>query len=161
MKEARYWKKLKDTKVQCELCPRRCIIKDNFRGDCRVRENQNGVLYSMVYGKPCAIELDPIEKKPQYHFLPGSTAFSIGTAGCNLHCQFCQNWQMSQSEPEELQNYDLPPEKVVKEALKTNAKSIAYTYNDPIVFFEYAVDTAKIAREKGLKNIFCYESFHK
>ncbi|MFC1727961.1 AmmeMemoRadiSam system radical SAM enzyme [Nanoarchaeota archaeon] len=159
MKEAKYWKKLKDTTVQCMLCPRACVIKDGDRGDCRVRENQKGTLFSMVYGKPCAMVLDPVEKKPQYHFLPGSFSFSIGTAGCNLHCKFCQNWEMSQSTEEELQNYSLSPEQVVQEALKTDAKSIAYTYNDPIVFFEYAQDCAKIAKKKGLKNIFVTNLF--
>jgi pyruvate formate lyase activating enzyme len=158
MKEARYWKKLKDA-VQCELCPRMCVIKENERGDCRVRENQKGILYSLVYGKPCAKAVDPIEKKPGYHFLPGSFTFSIGTAGCNLHCKFCQNWEMSQSTPEELQNYELTPKQVVEEALKTGSKSIAYTYNDPIVFFEYAVDCAKEAKRKGLKNVFVTNLF--
>lgn len=158
MKEAKYWKKLNNA-VQCELCPRMCVIKDKERGDCRVRENQKGVLYSMVYGKPCAKSLDPIEKKPAYHVLPGSFSFSIGTAGCNLHCKFCQNWEMSQSTEEELQNYSLTPEQVVEEALKAGAKSIAYTYNDPIVFFEYALDCAKEAKKKKLKNIFVTNLF--
>jgi len=124
-----------------------------------VRENRKGVLYSLVYGTPCAAEIDPVEKKPQYHFYPGSTAYSIGTAGCNLHCKFCQNWWMSQSSPEEVPSFSLPPEELVKKAIENKCKSIAYTYNDPIVFYEYTLDTAKLAREKGIKNIFVTNGF--
>lgn len=139
--------------VQCELCPRACVIPDKGRGDCRVRYNKGGELVSLVYGKPCAVHIDPVEKKPMYHFIPGSTAFSIATAGCNLHCKFCQNWQISQSPPEETRNIDLPPADVVSEAKANGCRSIAYTYTEPIVFYEYTYDTSKIAKKKGIYNI--------
>lgn len=139
--------------VQCNLCPRRCKLSHDMRGDCKVRINIKGKLYSLVYGNPCAVHIDPIEKKPIFHMLPGSTAFSIATAGCNLHCKFCQNWAISQVPPEQTRNQDMPPEKVIELALKAGCQSIAYTYSDPIVFYEYTLDTAKIARKHGLKNI--------
>ncbi len=139
--------------VKCELCPKGCIISEGHRGDCRVRENRGGKLYTMVYGNPCAVHTDPIEKKPFYHFLPASVAFSIATAGCNLHCQYCQNWEISQFPPEDLDNYDLPPEGVVEAALRTGSRSIAYTYSEPTIFYEYMVDTARAAREAGLQNV--------
>lgn len=139
--------------VQCELCPRGCVIPPDGRGDCRVRYNRNGELISLVYGKPCAVHVDPVEKKPMNHFLPGSTAFSIATAGCNLHCKFCQNWEISQRSPEETRNYDMPPESVIYEAKQAASKSIAYTYNDPVVFYEYVMDCSKLARKHGLNNI--------
>jgi pyruvate formate lyase activating enzyme len=106
-----------------------------------------------VYGNPCAIHTDPIEKKPIYHMLPGSMSFSIATAGCNLHCKYCQNWEISQSIPEETNNTDMPPEKVVELALKSGCDTISYTYTDPVVYYEYALDTSKLAKEKGLRNI--------
>lgn len=139
--------------VQCQLCPRRCRLQEGMRGDCRVRMNIGGKLHTLVYGNPCAVHIDPIEKKPIFHMLPGSTSFSIATAGCNLHCKFCQNWEISQSPPEETRNMDLPPQKVVEYALRGGCQSVAYTYSEPIVFYEYTLDTAKIARSKGLKNI--------
>jgi pyruvate formate lyase activating enzyme len=139
--------------VKCELCPKGCIISEGQRGDCRVRENRGGKLYTMVYGNPCAVHADPIEKKPFYHFLPTSVAFSIATAGCNLHCKYCQNWEISQFPPEELDHYDLPPELVVENALRTGSHSIAYTYSEPTIFYEYMVDTARVARENGLRNV--------
>lgn len=139
--------------VVCTLCPRKCRLTENMRGDCRVRINLGGKLNTLVYGNPCAVHIDPIEKKPLFHVLPTSTTFSIATAGCNLHCKYCQNWSISQVPPEETQNQDLPPEKVVAMALQANCKSIAYTYSDPIVFYEYTLATAKLAKAKGLKNI--------
>ncbi len=140
--------------VQCELCPRGCVLDEGERGNCRVRANKDGKVVTLVYGKPCAVHVDPIEKKPLYHFYPASSAFSIGTAGCNLHCKFCQNWDISQFDPEETNNVDLPPEEVVRKAIAHKCKSIAYTYSDPAVFFEYAVDTAKIGRKAGVKSVF-------
>ncbi len=139
--------------VKCELCPKGCIISEGRRGDCRVRENRRGKLYTMVYGNACAVHADPIEKKPFYHFLPTSVAFSIATAGCNLHCQYCQNWNISQFPPEELDHYDLPPEQVVEGALGSGSQSVAYTYSEPTIFYEYMVDTARVARENGLRNV--------
>ncbi len=139
--------------VKCQLCPRGCVISEGHRGECRVRENRGGKLYTMVYGNPCAVHVDPIEKKPFNHFLPTTLAFSIATAGCNLHCLYCQNWQISQFPPEETDNVDLPPDKVVEWALKTNCRSIAYTYSEPTVFYEYMLDTARLARPAGVRNV--------
>ena len=139
--------------VRCNLCPRRCIIAEGERGECQVRMNQGGRLFSLVYGNPCAVHLDPIEKKPFFHFLPTAGAFSIATAGCNLHCMYCQNWSISQLPPEETRNVDLPPHSVVQSALQSQAPVIAYTYSEPTVFFEYMLDTAKAARDAGLLNV--------
>ncbi|HNV23444.1 MAG TPA: AmmeMemoRadiSam system radical SAM enzyme [Candidatus Omnitrophota bacterium] len=139
--------------VQCQLCPRHCRLKNGERGFCRVRINIDGKLQTLVYGNPCSINIDPIEKKPFYHVLPGSGTFSLATAGCNLRCKYCQNWQISQYPPEDLQNYKLSPEEIVHDALKNKCQSIAYTYTDPVIFYEYVLDTAKIARKNGLLNI--------
>lgn len=138
--------------VQCELCPNGCVLEEGQRSRCRTRVNRNGTLYSLVYGKPCAVHVDPIEKKPFFHFLPGTTAFSIATAGCVLSCKFCQNWQISQASPEDTDTYDLPPEKVVKNALSYRCKSVTYTYTEPTVFYEYMYDTAVIAKKSGIRN---------
>lgn len=141
-------------KVQCQLCPAECILEPYQIGNCRVRINKDGELYSLVYGKPCALHIDPIEKKPFAHLLPASYAFSIATVGCTLTCKFCQNWQISQAKPEDERFYELPPEKVVSEAIRTGCRSIAYTYTEPTVFYEYMYDTAVLAREKGLLNTY-------
>lgn len=159
MKEALYWKKLKNNSVQCVLCPHFCTIKEGRRGKCGVRENQKGTLYSLVYGKPSSVAIDPVEKKPLNHFFPGTKTFSIGTPGCNLKCHFCQNYDLSQSKPEELPFYDLSPENVVKEAIRNKCHSISYTYSEPTIFYEYVLDTAKIAKQKDLKNIFVTNGF--
>lgn len=140
--------------VKCLLCPNECILKENETGLCRSRTNINGKLYTKVYGNPCAMHIDPVEKKPLFHFLPSSKAFSIATAGCNLACLNCQNWEISQSGPENTRNYDLMPVKVVETCEKYNCKSIAYTYSEPITFYEYVYDTAKIAKARNIKNIF-------
>ncbi len=139
--------------VKCMICPNDCTIKEGETGDCRNRTNVKGKLYSIAYGNPCSANIDPIEKKPLYHFLPTTYAFSIATAGCNLACLNCQNWTISQASPLETDNYDLMPEAVVEEAVKRKCKSIAYTYSEPITFFEYTYDTAKLARKKGIKNV--------
>ncbi|MBD3348910.1 MAG: AmmeMemoRadiSam system radical SAM enzyme, partial [Candidatus Eisenbacteria bacterium] len=139
---------------RCSLCPRECVVPPDGRGHCGVRENRDGVYYTLTYGNPCAVHVDPIEKKPFYHFLPTTTAFSIATAGCNLDCKFCQNWQISQSRPEDLRSYDLPPSRLVDAALESGAPSIAYTYSEPTVFYEYMLDCAKLAREEGLRNVY-------
>ncbi len=159
MKEALYYKKLKNNSIQCALCPHFCIIEEGKRGKCGVRENQKGTLYSLVYGKPSSVAIDPVEKKPLNHFFPGTKTFSIGTAGCNLKCHFCQNYDLSQSKPEDLPFHDLPPEAVVKEALKNKCHSISYTYSEPTIFYEYMLDTAKLAKKAGLKNIFVTNGF--
>ncbi|MGQ9502773.1 MAG: AmmeMemoRadiSam system radical SAM enzyme [Anaerolineae bacterium] len=139
--------------VRCDLCPHRCIIASGERGICRVRENRGGRLYSMVYGNPCAVHVDPIEKKPFYHFLPTAAAFSIATAGCNLRCLYCQNWTISQVPPEETENVDLPPDEVVRAAQAYQAPVIAYTYSEPSVFYEYVLATAQIGRKAGLRSV--------
>ena len=139
--------------IECLLCPRHCRLAEGQRGDCRVRIHLDGRLQTLVYGNPCSVHVDPIEKKPLFHVLPRSGAFSIATAGCNLHCKFCQNWQISQRPPEETHNYDLPPDKVVRETLRAGCQSIAYTYSDPIIFYEYMLDTAKLAHAQGILNL--------
>jgi pyruvate formate lyase activating enzyme len=136
--------------VQCSLCPHRCVIAAGERGICRVRENRGGRLYSVVYGNPCAVHVDPIEKKPFYHFLPSANAFSIATAGCTLRCLYCQNWNISQVPPEETENTDLPPEGVVRYAQQSSAPVIAYTYSEPTAFYEYMLACARLGREAGL-----------
>ncbi len=141
------------TYVRCNLCPHGCLIAEGQRGHCRVRENRGGRLFSVVFGNPCAVHVDPIEKKPFYHFLPTAAAFSIATAGCNLRCLYCQNWTISQFPPEETENVDLPPEGVVRYALQAGAPVIAYTYTEPTVFYEYMLETARQGRAAGLKNV--------
>ena len=139
--------------VQCQLCPRNCEVLPGDRGECGVRENREGKYYSLVYGNPCAVHLDPIEKKPFFHILPGSQSFSIATAGCNLHCKFCQNWEISQARPEKTYNFDLPPEKVVAAARENRCRSIALTYVEPIIFYEYMRDVGRLAKPAGLLNV--------
>ncbi|UCF61727.1 MAG: radical SAM protein, partial [Anaerolineaceae bacterium] len=139
--------------VRCNLCPHHCIIADGERGICRVRENRAGRLYSVVYGNPCALNRDPIEKKPFYHYLPTAISLSLATAGCNLRCLYCQNWSISQVPPEETDNIDLPPEEIVQLALNYNDPVIAYTYSEPIAFYEYMLATSQLAHEAGLRNV--------
>ena len=160
MKEALFYKKVgKD--VQCQLCPHFCMIKTGERGKCGVRENKAGTLYSLNYGKAISTAVDPIEKKPLFHFMPGTKSYSIATVGCNFSCLFCQNWEISQMpKPNKMViGEELPPAKIVEDALAKGCKSIAYTYTEPTIFFEYAYDTAKLANKKGLKNIFVTNGF--
>ena len=141
--------------VTCELCPRYCTIPEGGAGDCRVRVNIDGKLVATTYGRPSSVHIDPVEKKPLYHFHPGSAVFSIATAGCNLHCRNYQNWQLSQRGGEEMERiYRAEPADVVDAALAENCHSIAYTYSDPIIFYEYVYDTSVLAHDHGLKNIF-------
>ena len=140
-------------KVQCELCPKRCVIEPGQSGECRVRINIDGVLRTVVYGFPCSIHIDPVEKKPLFHFLPGSKILSLATVGCNLHCRNCQNWEISQANPEDSRAMFFPPEKLVESAKYYHCPSLAYTYTDPIVFYEYTYDTAKLAREAGIRSV--------
>jgi len=139
-------------RVQCELCPNECILEEGQHSRCRARMNKAGTLVSLVYGKPCAVHVDPIEKKPFFHFLPGTSAFSIATAGCVLSCKFCQNWQISQAKPADTDTYDLPPEKVVRQAIAYKCRSVTYTYTEPTVFYEYMYDTAVIAKKQKIRN---------
>lgn len=151
--EASFYIKLDDKQVNCVLCPRRCVIADGKRGFCGVRENKKGILYSLVYAKPCSLHVDPIEKKPLFHFLPGSKAFSLATVGCNLKCKFCQNWQISQASPEDVQVMSLSPEEVIQKAKESGSPVIAYTYTEPTIYYEYMFDIAKLARKAGIKNV--------
>lgn len=148
-----YFTSLNEGKIQCELCPKRCHVLKGKRGFCRVRENRDGKYYSLVYGNPCAVHLDPIEKKPFFHVLPATTSFSLATAGCNFQCKFCQNWEISQAFPEDVYNYEVPPEDVVKKAKEMGSHSIAYTYAEPMVFYEYMLDIGQLARRSGLLNV--------
>ena len=156
MKEAMLYKKLSDNKVRCNLCAHYCTITDGKQGVCHVRENRNGTLYSMVYGRAIARHVDPMEKKPLFHFYPGSTAYSIGTPGCNFRCQWCQNWEISQMPREKhfIMGDEATPEQIVSDAKRAGCRSIAYTYTEPTIFFEYAYDTARLAHENGLTNIY-------
>jgi pyruvate formate lyase activating enzyme len=151
LQEARFYEKLSGGRVQCNLCPNRCILSPGQRGVCKVRENIDGQLYSLVYGKPITTHVDPIEKKPFYHFLPSSQAYSLATVGCNLSCQYCQNWDISQRFPGDVTPMEKTPDEVVQEALDAGAESIAFTYNEPTVWYEYMYDIAKLAKEKGLR----------
>lgn len=150
-KEAMFYQKLEDNNLRCRLCPRKCIIPEGGRGFCRVRENKGGKLYSLVYGKPCSVNVGPIEKAPIYHFIPGHKRLCLATVGCNLRCKYCHNWQISQLGPGEAREYNLSPEEVVKEALRQGVNSISFTYTEPTVFYEYIYDISKLAREKGIK----------
>lgn len=151
--EARYYKKLPDREIECLLCPRKCLLGDRERGFCGVRENKEGTYYTLVYGKACTIQVDPIEKKPFFHYHPKSRTLSLAAAGCNVNCKFCQNWELSQVRPEQVSHFDFPPKEVVATAHKYDCPVIAYTYTEPVVFYEYMVDTAKTARSSGLKNV--------
>ena len=154
------YERLGDGKVRCSLCSHRCTIAEGKFGICGVRNNAKGTLYTHVYADVIASHVDPIEKKPIYHFLPGTFSYSIATIGCNFKCPFCQNWQISQVSKKgegwrvRGGGHELYPEEIVKEAKRTGCKSISYTYTEPTIFFEYAYDTAKLARDAGLSNIF-------
>ncbi|MHC1733787.1 MAG: AmmeMemoRadiSam system radical SAM enzyme [Bacteroidales bacterium] len=139
--------------VVCMICPNECTLKDGELSDCHNRIARKSKLYTMAFGNPCAANIDPVEKKPLYHFLPGTKAFSIATAGCNLACLNCQNWTISQTSPDKTRNYDMPPASVVKQAVAGGCRSIAYTYSEPVTFYEYVLETAQEARSSGIKNI--------
>ncbi len=161
MRQALVWNKLENGKIQCRLCAHGCIIQPGRVGLCGVRQNQGGELVSLVYGKLAAANLDPIEKKPLYHFLPGSTSFSIGTMGCNMACSFCQNHTMSQPprQGQAITGQDVTPEQIVGTALDSGADSISYTYSEPTVFFELVYDTARLAVQNNLKNVLVSNGF--
>ena len=152
MKEAMLYERLADRRIRCSLCSRRCVIPDSTVGFCKVRRNIEGTLESLVYARACAANVDPIEKKPLWHFYPGSLVMSIATVGCNFRCKFCQNWEISQEE--EVSEESLPPEQVVRLAKQHSCSGISYTYTEPTIFFEYAYDTAKLAHQEGLFNTF-------
>jgi len=160
MKEALFYEKLGEDRVQCHLCPHECKISPDRVGICGVRENRAGTLYTLVYGRAIAVHVDPIEKKPLFHLYPGTKSFSIATVGCNFHCDFCQNSDISQVSKkegrllEEISGQPIEPQELVSLALKYDCKTIAYTYTEPTIFFEYAYETAKLAHEKGILNLF-------
>jgi pyruvate formate lyase activating enzyme len=145
--------------AKCLLCPNNCELKEGEMGLCHNRMNINNKIYSLAYGNPCAVHVDPIEKKPLYHFYPASEAFSIGTAGCNMACLNCQNWEISQFSPREVKYYELKPDEVVGQCKQGKCKSIAYTYNEPLTFFEYAYDTAVLAKQASIKNVLVSNGF--
>lgn len=155
MHEAMFYQPKEKGLLFCELCPKGCSIREGHKGFCRVRENQNGVLYTLNYGKVSSYALDPMEKKPLYHFYPGTLILSLGTVGCNLRCGFCQNWQIAHGDPQTL---NLTPEQAVELALQQRAQGLpctglAYTYSEPFMWYEYVYDTSRLAREAGLKNV--------
>jgi pyruvate formate lyase activating enzyme len=153
LKESMYYKKLENLRIECEICPRKCKVADLERGYCGNKENRDGKYYTLVYSRPCSVHVDPIEKKPLFHYLPGTPALSIATAGCNIECKFCQNWQISQFRPEQVRNFDLPPEEIVRLAREHKAPTIAYTYSEPVVFYTYMYDTAKLAKQEGIGSV--------
>ncbi len=153
LREASYYEPFSNRSVQCFLCPNQCVITPSQWGACKARKNIDGKLYSMVYGKIATVHVDPIEKKPFFHVLPGSTAFSIATTGCNMRCLFCQNWEISQVFPDDVPTQAATPDEIVSQALASGAPSIAFTYNEPVIAYEYMLDIAKLAKMKGLKTV--------
>jgi len=151
--EARYYKKLDEGGIECELCPRHCRITDLERGFCGVRENRGDVYRTLVYGYPCSLNIDPIEKKPLFHFYPGTDAFSLATAGCNVNCKFCQNWEISQARPEQIENIELPPQRVIEVCRDRKVPTIAYTYSEPVIFYEYMYDIAELGQRNSIRSV--------
>ena len=139
--------------VQCELCPKGCVIQPGQSGECRVRVNVDGRLVAVTYGHPCSVNVDPVEKKPLYHFLPGTSILSIATVGCNLHCKNCQNWEISQANPEDVSAREAPPAVIPRLAQEHDCRSVAYTYTEPCAYYEYALDSSIKVHEAGLKNV--------
>jgi pyruvate formate lyase activating enzyme len=151
--EAVHWEKQENKRIKCLLCPRECQVADVERGYCGVRENQGGEYQTLVYGPLCSANVDPIEKKPLFHYRPGSTAFSVATAGCNFECMFCQNWQISQFRPEQVHSTPVTPEQLVSACKGRDCPTIAYTYSEPIIFYEYMRDSAALARRHGVGSV--------
>ncbi len=152
-KEAMFWEKLAEDQVKCVLCPRECVVADVERGYCGVRENQGGQYQTLVYGALCSANIDPIEKKPLFHYLPGTKAFSIATAGCNIECKFCQNWQISQFRPEQVKSRAITCDRLIDACRKRKIPTIAYTYSEPVIFYEYMHDAARLGRERGVGSV--------
>jgi len=151
--EAKFYQKLPNKKIKCKLCPRECTVGDRERGYCGVRENRGGTYYSLVHSRVCAAHVDPIEKKPLFHYLPGTVAFSLATAGCNVNCKFCQNWDISQSRPEQVPAEFTPPQRVADLAKQYDCPTIAYTYSEPVVFSEFLMDAADAGHAAGIRSI--------
>jgi len=159
MKRGEFWKKIKGRKVQCQLCPHYCSIKEDDVGKCKARQNIGWKLYALNYDQPVSMNVDPIEKKPLFHFLPGSLSFSIGMAGCNLRCEHCQNFSISQKGSEEFNMKKVKAADIVRLALENNCKSISYTYTEPLISYEYIIEIMKLAKKKGLKNVIVSNGF--
>jgi pyruvate formate lyase activating enzyme len=159
LREAYFYKKLADGAVQCGTCPHECIVLPGHRGRCRTKVNIEGRLFSISYGNPCVVHVDPVEKKPLQHFYPGSEALSLAVAGCNFCCLNCQNWEISQTSPDKTRNYDVPPDEVVSMAKRYGCKSIAYTYSEATTFYEYMVDISAKAKQAGIKNIWVSNAY--
>jgi pyruvate formate lyase activating enzyme len=154
MKEALFYSKLKNKILRCDLCPNFCVLKEEEIGRCRIRQNKNGTLFALAYARAVSINIDPITKKPLYHFLKDSFTFSIGMPGCNLSCAGCQNWDLTQRDMINFNVEQILPSDLIKEALKSECPSVSYTYSEPFTSYEYVLECCKLAREKGLKNIF-------
>ena len=150
---AMFWEERAEGKVRCVLCPRQCEVAREERGYCGVRENQGGRYQTLVYGTLCSANVDPIEKKPLFHYIPGTTAFSVATAGCNMECKFCQNWQISQFRPEQVESVHVSPERLVAACKAEDSPTLAYTYSEPVIFYEYMHDTAALARREGIGSV--------
>ncbi len=148
---AMFYEKLGGKRVQCRLCPRRCLIHEGMAGFCRVRQNRGGKLYSVVYNRPCTVDTGPIEKAPLYHFIPGHRRLCLATVGCNMRCKFCHNWHISQAAPGERREHNLSSEDIVERAKRAGLNSISFTYTEPIVFYEYVYDISKLAQKEGIK----------
>lgn len=159
LKEVSFYKKLPDLKIQCEICPKKCEIADLERGYCGNKENRKGKYYSLVYGESCSAHVDPIEKKPLFHYLPSTKAFSIAAVGCNFECKFCQNWRIAQYRPEQVESVSLSPKEVVSLSKRNECPTIAYTYSEPVVFYEYMYDTAKLAKSEGIGSVMISNGF--
>jgi pyruvate formate lyase activating enzyme len=151
--EAKFYQKLSSSRIKCNLCPRECTVGDTERGYCGVRENRGGTYYTLVHSRVCAAQVDPVEKKPLFHYLPGTIAFSIATAGCNVNCKFCQNWEISQLHPEQVPAQYVPPQRVADLAKQYSCPTIAYTYSEPVVFSEFLMDAADAGHEAGIRSI--------
>lgn len=158
-REARFWDKLAGLKIQCKLCPQSCTVADQERGTCGVRENRGGTYFTLVHSRVCAMHVDPIEKKPLFHYLPGTSAFSIATPGCNMECKYCQNWQISQFRPEQVECVPLSPETVATLAKKNEAPTVAFTYSEPVIYYEYMADVATAARRVGIGSVMISNGF--
>jgi pyruvate formate lyase activating enzyme len=151
--EAKFYEKLPYKKIKCKLCPRECVIDDRERGYCGARENRGGKYYTLVHSRVCTAHVDPIEKKPLFHFYPGTAAFSVATAGCNVNCKFCQNWEISQVRPEQVRSMRMPPRDLMALAKQYQCPSVAYTYSEPVIFYEYVMDSAEAGRALGIKSV--------
>jgi pyruvate formate lyase activating enzyme len=157
--EARFYERLESGRIRCNLCPWHCVVEDGKRGHCEVRENRKGRYYSLVYGRPCTLHVDPIEKKPFFHVYPGSKAFSIATVGCNFDCKFCQNWDISQARPEDMPVAYRSPQDIAQAARHEKTRTVAYTYSEPTIFCEYMLDCSRAARDLGIGNVVVSNGF--